>query len=178
MYNLAFVGSSDAGMARLVTELLARIPVQPRGFRTRKLPPDDQGRELTYLHPIGQPERCTEENWIGTCCRRRAEKRPEVFDGFARALLADIPAGSLVVMDELGTMERNALAFQHQVLSMLDGRFAVLASIRDNDTPFLQQLRSHPGFSFVQADRPDTPEAREKIDRFAAQFGKNDKFSL
>ena len=31
MYNLAFVGSSDAGMARLVTELLARIPVQPRG---------------------------------------------------------------------------------------------------------------------------------------------------
>ena len=29
MYNLAFVGSSDAGMARLVTELLARIPVQP-----------------------------------------------------------------------------------------------------------------------------------------------------
>ena len=173
MLNLAFVGSSDAHMTRLVTQLLARIPAVPRGFHTRKLPPDGEGREYTYLHPIGEPERCTEENWIGICCRRRAEKRPEAFDGYARDLLAQIPPGSLVVMDQLGTMESRALAFQRQVLSMLDGRYAVLASIRDKDTPFLQALRTHPGFLIVPAEAADTPQARQSMSRFVSQFAGN-----
>lgn len=170
MLNLALVGSSDAHMAQQVDGLLVQIPAEPRGFRTEKLPPDAQDRELTYLHPIGQPLQYSDENWIGICCRRHAEKRPAVFDAFGTAVLRAIPAGSLVVMDQLGTMESHALAFQQQVLSMLDGRFAVLACIRDKDTPFLSTLRAHPGFLTVSMDQLHTAQAQTALQRFIAQF--------
>ena len=51
---------------------------------------------------------------------------------------------SLVLMDELGFLENDALAFQEAVLRGLDGDAPVLAAIKPKDTEFLCRVREHP----------------------------------
>ena len=70
---------------------------------------------------------------------------PEVFDLTGVELLLDIPAGArLLLMDELGFMERQDGPFSKAVLSALDGSLPVLGVVRPQSAPLLDQVRKHP----------------------------------
>lgn len=83
---------------------------------------------------------------------------PQVFDRWGTALLRDIPAGSLVVMDELGHLEREAALFVQQVRQILTGPYHVLAAVKASDQPHLREFRGLPGVRVLQV----TPENREE----------------
>jgi nucleoside-triphosphatase len=85
----------------------------------------------------------TRDNLVGTCTDHHSTRFPEAFER-AVHYLRGIPAGSIVVMDELGVMESEARAFCAAVLECLDGNSLVIASVRNKKSPFLDTVRTHP----------------------------------
>jgi hypothetical protein len=47
-------------------------------------------------------------------------------------------------MDEIGFMESKAEVFCKAILKLLDGHIPVIAAVKDKNTPFLNQVKSHP----------------------------------
>lgn len=93
---------------------------------------------------------------------------PEVFNRKGcRALDRCLARRQLVIMDELGIFERDALAFQASVFRILDSSLPVLGVLKDKANPFLDGVRSHPGLTILQFPGQETEQA---LDSFLAQL--------
>ena len=82
----------------------------------------------------------------------------EVFDNFAIKLKEPIPEGHLVMMDELGIMEKNSLDFCNAVLEVLQQPRLGVIVVKHKDSPFLNQVRSHKNcrcFRLTQENREE-----------------------
>ena len=137
-------GVGKSTLIRRVTEELGR-PVF--GYETKKedsLARPGKGSPV-YIYPAGEERRRTEENLVGWCENRCSEVFPAAFDRFAPRLLAPVPAGCVVVLDEIGVLESASEAFCEAVLRLLDGDAPVIAAVKDKITPFLERVRRHPG---------------------------------
>lgn len=73
-----------------------------------------------------------------------------MFDEWGPRLLA---GPGLLVMDELGFLERDASRFQTAVLAALRGPQPVLAAVKNRDDPFLRAVRSVPGVRVLYITR-------------------------
>ena len=80
-------------------------------------------------------------------------------DGLAVSYLRGIPEGSLVVMDEIGTLESAAPAFQREVMRILSGNYSVFAAVKAQNTDFLRAVRRHPDCELYII----TPENRDDL---------------
>ena len=66
---------------------------------------------------------------------------PGALDGHAAALLARIPDGSRVLLDEIGYLESSAPVYCRELIRLFD-RCAVTAALRKDHTPLMDQLRN------------------------------------
>lgn len=140
MKNLILIGRGSREKSELIDHLIA----PQYGFRTRKYPPEADGWSSIYLHSFCAPQRCSPENLVGRCRDGHSDRRPGAFDRIGVPLLEHIPAGAVVVMDELGFLEQEDLLFQQEVLRLLDGDYRVIVSMKDKDIPFLRSVKAHP----------------------------------
>ena len=156
--KLLFCGQRGAGKSTIIRRLVPPgFPVA--GFETF-FAQGEGGAGLYMRRPWDAQAPCGPENQVG---RRGAVPGaavgfPQAFDRWGTALLRGIPPGSLVVMDELGYLEREAAAFLGQVRRILTGPCHVLAVVRASDQPHLREFRELPGVRVLQV----TPENREE----------------
>ena len=142
--HILIVGSNGVGKSTLIRRLLKTVSLPVCGFYTKKEAPACAGSaEPVYIHGVSGERTYTQDNLVGTCTDHRSTRFPEAFERAAH-YLRGIPAGSIVVMDELGVMESDAPAFCAAVLQCLDGDNLVIASVRDKKSPFLDRVRAHP----------------------------------
>lgn len=142
--NMLFCGEIGVGKSTLIQKLLDTLNEPVYGFYTVKAPFANDGQSRVYLHKAGVfPRLFTDENCIGICADDKRIPRPWVFDSLGNAILENIPAGSVVVMDELGVLESRSPVFCQRVISVLDGPYRVLGAVKTADTPFLNSVRSH-----------------------------------
>ncbi len=142
--HILIVGSNGVGKSTLIRRLLENVPLPVYGFRTEKVAPArGGGPERVYIHNISGKRAYTQYNLVGTCTNCHSTRYPAAFE---RAVphFCGIPAGSIVLMDELGVMESDARAFCAAVLECLDGDNLVIAAVRDKKSPFLDAVRAHP----------------------------------
>lgn len=157
--KLLFCGLRGAGKSTMLRRLVP--PGFPAaGFETFFSGDGEEGEGLYMRRPWDVQAPCGLENQVG---RRGAVPGtavgfPQVFDRCGAALLGDIPDGSLVVMDELGHLEREAAGFLRQVRRILTGPYHVLAAVKASDQPHLREFRELPGVRVLQV----TPENREE----------------
>lgn len=145
--HILICGDVGAGKSTLIKSLLRvnRRPVY--GFITKRLSADENGVHTVCIHPAAGAERqCTTENIIGTCDAHHSTRNPEVFDTVGVKLLEAWPDG-ILLMDELGFMESEALVFCDKVLRALDGDIPILAAVKSRETPFLNAVKVHPNAS-------------------------------
>ncbi len=69
-------------------------------------------------------------------CGDKFDRRPEYMSSIAAPILESIPEGSLVVLDELGTLEEHEERFKNAVMRILSGPYDVLASVKAQNTDF------------------------------------------
>lgn len=142
--HILIVGSNGVGKSTLIRRLLQNVTAPVHGFLTKKEAPTRAGgAEPVYIHGVSGKRSYTQHNLVGTCTDQRSTRFPEAFER-AVHYLRGIPAGSIVVMDELGVMESDAHTFCASVLECLDGDNLVIASVRDKKSPFLHAVRTHP----------------------------------
>lgn len=136
------IGSSDTNRAALIDRLLAALDPKPKlyGYRSVKEEPGADGRCPIYIYPADGPRRRGADNLLGWCKNRQSETYPEAFDRNAGLIEAAKPGG-LLVMDEIGPMESRSVYFRKAVLNALKDDVPILATVRDKDNPFLNEVR-------------------------------------
>lgn len=154
------VGSCGVGKSTLIEKVLRELGRPVTGFVTRK--EDALGDSVlgipVYIYPAGRPRTQSEENLLAYCRGTRPEVYPEAFDRFVPKMRPP-QADSVVVMDEIGFMESSSEAFRTMILRQLNGDIPVLAAVKDLDTPFLNEVRSHPNCRRFDI----TPENRDML---------------
>lgn len=163
MTHIFITGPSGAGKSTLIRRLLEAWGLPIGGFMTKKEAKDKSGYYPIYIHPAAaSPEqrRFSEDNRIGSCNQRIHDKKPQVFDTLGLEYLQNSPTGGIIVMDELGFLEKDAPRFQAAVLELLEGETLVLAAVKSRkETPFLEELHRHPRAKVYAL----SPENREEL---------------
>lgn len=142
--HILLLGERGAGKTTLTQRLLRHNTRPLGGFITRSDAPEPDGFRPVYLHPAADLWNPSEKRaLVGRGNGITKESFPEAFETFGLECLRSAP-DSLILMDELGTMEREASFFQQAVLHCLDGNNPVLATIKTKEVAFLEAVKNHP----------------------------------
>lgn len=143
--HIIIAGKRHIGKTTLVDRLLDGFGGPVYGFRTAPGKSMRKGYKSFFIHPAGASERTeSEENHIGDGNGIQPVGYPEAFDNYGVRCLEAEPGG-VIVMDELGFMEKDASAFCERVLELFDGDIPVLATAKaGHDIEFLNKLLNHP----------------------------------
>ncbi|MDO4518286.1 MAG: nucleoside-triphosphatase [Bacillota bacterium] len=143
--HIMICGKRHVGKTTLIKKLLAEGDYNLGGFFTKSIVVDDSGFHQIYIHPASQPEDkrvYLDSNKIGSCNTKIHNVNSDVFDEEGVRLLSDISSCNLIIMDELGFMEKDSPQFMARVLELLEGDITVLGCIKNRtDIPFLNEIR-------------------------------------
>lgn len=143
--KILLCGDINSGKSTLIEKLVADMGEKARGYITVRMPEGSDGKSYVYLYDIANPpENIEDAQVIMSISDAIVERHPEYMDSLAAEYLREIPEGSLVVMDEIGTLESAAPVFQRQVMRILSGNYRVFASVKAQNTEFLRAVRRHP----------------------------------
>lgn len=156
--HLFLTGEKGVGKSTLVRKLLAGYTGSLGGFYTRKIVEAGSGGAV-YLLRADRPEAPGPENLLFRCGEPAGAAAAARFDRLGCAALA--AKADLLVMDELGPHETNALAFCRAVFRALEGDIPILGVLQRADAPFLAQISAHPRVRLVEV----TEENRDHLSR-------------
>jgi nucleoside-triphosphatase len=162
--NLVVAGKPGVGKTTLVKELAWPHRAEVGGFYTEELVED--GARLGFrLRTFSDGE--------GLLASKRLSGPPRVgkygvdlsvLDRLAVPALKKARAEkSLVVIDEIGSMETLSSAFRAEVLECFSGPKPVLATIRWGAQPFTDEVKALPGTELVELTRANYPERHDEV---------------
>jgi len=167
MKNIVICAYKGVGKSTLVKKLIAELTADPEifGFSTKKFNDmlvDDVFSPI-YIFPVGKEPVFEDKYLVGLGGLGTHYINPEVFDEIGVQLLT-VPeskkANALIIMDEVGFLEANALKFRQKVLDCLTGDIPCLVMMKQKmDEPFMQEIKALPGIDFIDM----TPENRDQI---------------
>ena len=157
--HILIVGPRQVGKSTLINKIISSVNRPVWGFVTKKethLLDPEHGHPI-HIYDADGPHIQTKDNLVGYCWNQRPEVFTEVFDHFGERLLEKPPKDSLILMDEIGFMESKAEVFCKAILKLLDSDIPVIAAVKDKNTPFLDQVKSHPNCRvfYIREDNRD-----------------------
>lgn len=155
MKHLFLHGPSGAGKSFALGQAIAERGLPVRGFRSHKA-----ADGFVYLGPAGAPAPEDAAHRVACISVRPPVADAARFDALGAALLGDIRPGELVLMDEIGFLERDAAGFSALVRALLDRTDVHILGVcrADKDTPLLCYLRGHANVA-LYAVTPATRDA-------------------
>lgn len=144
--HIIIAGKRHVGKTTLVNRLLEGYDAPVYGFRTAPGKSMQKGYRSFFIHPADAAERTeSEENHIGDGNGISPVAYPDTFDNFGVKCLEAHPGG-IIVMDELGFMEKDARKFCARVLELFDGDIPILATAKagHDEIELLNRLFEHP----------------------------------
>ena len=135
MTHLFLTGQKGAGKSTLIRGLLAEETGRLGGFFTVR----HEGG--VYLLPAAKERTFTPESLLFRCGHGGDPAR---FDDLGCAALADTAGCRLLVMDELGPHEAEAVRFQAAVFRALEGDIPILGVLQQAESEFLHRIARHP----------------------------------
>lgn len=142
--HLFLTGPKGVGKSTLTRGLLAEESGSPCGFFTVK----HEGG--IYLLPAAEERVFTPENFLFRCGQGGDPRR---FDQLGCAALADTAGCALLVMDELGPHEAEAVRFQEAVFRTLEGAIPVIGVLQQAESEFLDRIARHPQVTVLTVSR-------------------------
>ncbi|WP_019851203.1 nucleoside-triphosphatase [Desulfitobacterium sp. PCE1] len=163
--HIFLTGEIQVGKSTIIDKTLRICNVAYDGFRTYFGPDRGSPNQRLYMTSASGEQVYQEENVI---VRFREEGLPQVlterFDGYGAELirLARIKA-QLIVMDECGSLERNAFAFQEEILEAIVGSVPILGVIKQASNGWTDQIRYHQNVKLISVNEENRDALPEYI---------------
>lgn len=176
--HVFLTGDVHTGKSTALARYLDESGLTAGGFRTVADNYAQDGSSEIFLLGVHETKAaCGAHNRVARrnrSCTAGYTAYPTIFDTVGCALLnAASRHAQIILMDALGFMESDALAFQRAVLRCLDGDIPVVGVVKRQQTPFLERVRSHPGVCILevnQENRAALPaRIREALQRTSKQ---------
>ncbi|MGN1350775.1 MAG: nucleoside-triphosphatase [Anaerovoracaceae bacterium] len=162
--NVFLTGDVQVGKSTAIRRFLEENNISVCGFRTC-LNRENYQLNMEIIGKQGS------ENLL--VAERKTEGGPPVpdlaaFDEGGRLLgEMDLTGASMLLMDELGYMERNALEFRGAVAELLDSGIPVVGVLRNKpEGPFWEMIHEHPETVLLTVTR----ENRDEMPRIVASY--------
>lgn len=150
--HVFLTGPSGVGKSTALDRTLALLGVRPGGFRTAFAP----DRSRLCLWPAWEEPDWSETHTVARMVEGRLTGDPAAFDRLGTAILAESRSwAGLLVLDELGWLEREAAAFRRAVWDSVAGEIPVLGVIKpapQRTATWLEELAQAPGGAVVTVD--------------------------
>jgi nucleoside-triphosphatase len=169
--NIFVTGGRGTGKSTVIRKIIATLGITPSGFITISDKRGYEGVWALYLQDAGRDTPLFSDKNKAAVCRADGswESYPDIFDSEGTKLLSFQNKPRLVIMDELGFMEKDARIFQSKVMEILDSPIPVIGAIKTVRDPFLDRVRNHPNADLFEV----TPQNRDTLARdLAAMLGK------
>lgn len=139
------VGEPGVGKSSLVQRVVQELSLPVWGLVTRKgdTLEEEAGGFPVYLQHLRGYGQEGERKLVAYCNRKQLEVRKEAFDDVAPLLSQPVPASHLVLLDELGVLERVSESFCAAVLGLLNRNQVGIIALKHKDAAFLNQVRGH-----------------------------------
>ncbi len=162
--KVALTGEIQVGKSTIVRKLAAAYPGQFGGFLTVSRQRDD-GYLDVFIIPADRPDApCSEKNRIGIrLLQGRFSATPQAFETAGCEILDAAAGKKLVIMDELGMMENQAVTFQAKVLEILNGEQQAIIVVKPRSTAFLDQVRAVPGLVIKEVTRQNRDQIGDQL---------------
>ena len=163
--HVFLTGDRGIGKSRAAAAAAALLRRTCLGFRTAFMTEDHRASAL-YLFPANTDSQSGEARVAAVWTDGRLTAAAGVFDGYGAALLREARRHpeALILMDECGHVERDALAFQREILACLDGETPVLGVLR-RDQPWHAMIKEHPNVRVLEV----TVQNRDLLPRQIAE---------
>lgn len=152
--NILLTGEINAGKSRLIDAFLGQYSGSIGGYKTvrAKTSLDDFfGIYLLDVRSVGAP--LTKQNRIGTCYPDRSLYcHADVLEAAGAKALNFDAAPSLIVMDEIGVLEKNCSAFTEKMIECLDSSTNVLGVIKKKRSRFLESITSRKDVIVIEVE--------------------------
>ena len=136
-------GDRHIGKTTLIRKLIENSDFSVGGFFTKKAAGEDCDK--TYIHPasVKDSERTySEDNLVGSCrAGETMSKHPEVFERLGVKYLKDSFGCDIIIMDELGFLENDALEFKKLVLEIFSGGYNIIAAVKSKENDFIKSVK-------------------------------------
>ena len=178
--NILITGQINSGKSTLINRIIEINGLSVKGFRSEPFFEHDE-RVGFYICPANLKSEWSqvdkEENLIGRIIGyKQVEPYTEIFEkNGVNYLNAAKDGKSVILMDELGIIEKKAYRFQEKVMECLDSSQLVICSIRDEKSPFLDRVRAHKGALLYSVNENNRNDLVDSVTRFIEDFFSENK---
>ena len=163
--HIFLTGEIQVGKSTVIKNVLSQSGLSADGFMTYWETEND-GSQSLHISPYSPRTQVAERHLV---TGRGMGNKPlvtkevtDVFDERGAEILSASGKKDVIVMDELGFLESEALNFQEAVLGHISNNVPVLGVIKPARTKFLDAVRFHPATAIYEV----TAQNRETIAAF------------
>jgi nucleoside-triphosphatase THEP1 len=166
--NILLTGEVNTGKSRLIDAFLSEYTGSIGGFKTlrRKTVLDDFfGIYLLDVCHIDEP--LAMKNRIGTCYRDRSPVcHNEALEKSGVEALCFYSLPSLIVMDEIGVLEKDCTAFTNKIFECFDSSANVLGVIKKKSDSFLDSIISRSDVTVIEVRKDSHAQQLHMLKRY------------
>lgn len=161
--HLFLTGNIQVGKSTVIQRYLKKYGYSVKGFRTVSGPFSEDGSSEIYMVAADKPEEMIPEHVVikrnGPHSLRGFSVNLDVYEEYGVELLENVDGCDIILMDELGPKEEEAIAFRQKVMEHLDGDRPILGVLMKKDSPVFADVKNHPDVVVIEV----TEENRERI---------------
>ena len=160
MSKYVITGFMHAGKSTCVQRIIENSGRSISGVLTKKVDAEDENMpSAIYMFPAGKSLIEDEAHIVGHCGHRFKDVDTDKFDELGVKYLSEIKPGDLVIIDELGFIEKDAMFFRAKILEVLQGPEDVIAVIKNKPgIEFLEQIKALSGIELITLDQSNRDE--------------------